>query len=192
MVLGDALRGIADEAQPLRRQIAEPAEIVVDRAGLGVGIERVDREVAPRRVLAPVERKGDGRAAAVGRDVAAQRGHLEPAALGDGGDGAMVDAGRHRLQTRRLQPRDHLFGQQRGGQVDVLHRAAEQAVAHRAADDARTCLAIAQRGDHGPQRGIAAPVGFGQRHCYHISLRDRLAMIPAVTPQMRRPCQSMS
>ena len=72
MVLGDALERVADEADVPFSKIVEAAEIVEDLAGRGIGRKRVDGEVAPRRVLFPVVGEGDRRAAAVGRDVAAQ------------------------------------------------------------------------------------------------------------------------
>ena len=48
---------------------------------------------------------------------------------------AVLDAGRHGLQPRGLQRRGHLVRRQRGGDVDVADRLAEQGVAHAAADD---------------------------------------------------------
>src|SRR3546814_2249898 len=62
---------------------------------------RVDREVAPRGIVAPVVGEGDRRAAPVGRDVAAQRRDLVPVAARDGSDGAVGDAGRHDLDVGR-------------------------------------------------------------------------------------------
>ena len=76
MILGNSLQGIADEANVALAEIVEAAEIVEDLAGPRVGRQRVDGEVAPRGIFFPVVGEGDGRAAAVGRDVAAQRRHL--------------------------------------------------------------------------------------------------------------------
>ena len=59
-----------------RLQIGEPADIVVDGA-VARRRERVDGEVAPLGVGAPVAAEGDLGVAAVGLDVLAQRGHLE-------------------------------------------------------------------------------------------------------------------
>ena len=63
-------------------EVGEAAEIIVDLAARRLGAQRVDREVAPRRVLAPIVGEGDDGVAAVGRDVAAQRRHLDRPAAG--------------------------------------------------------------------------------------------------------------
>ena len=97
MILGDALQRIADEADVALLKIVEAAEIIEDLAGQRIGGKRVDREVAPRRVLLPVVGEGDGRAPAVGRDVAAKRRDFERVAVADGSDRAMIDAGRNGL-----------------------------------------------------------------------------------------------
>ncbi|MCY1175797.1 hypothetical protein D9M73_160510 [compost metagenome] len=72
MILGDALQRIPNEAHAPRRQIGQAVEIVEDFAGLWIGIERIDREIAARGILAPIVGKGDGGMAAVGCHVAAQ------------------------------------------------------------------------------------------------------------------------
>ena len=56
---------------------------IVDQRAVGFGIDGVQREVAALRVLSPVGREGDGGAAAIGRDVAAQRGDLEGLVVGE-------------------------------------------------------------------------------------------------------------
>src|SRR3546814_2862833 len=76
MILGDARRGVADKGHPPRVEVGEPAEPVVDRPGIGIGVERIDREIAARGIVAPVVGEGDRRAAAVGFDIAAQRRNL--------------------------------------------------------------------------------------------------------------------
>ena len=192
MILGNALRGIANEAQTLCLQIGQTAEIVGNLARLRIRIERIDREIAPRRIFPPVVRKGHGGAAAVGGNIAPQGRDFERAPIGYGGDRAVIDAGGHRFEARRLEPPHHLFGPKRRGHIDIVHGAPQKAVAHRAADDPGPHLAIAQCGNHGDQGRIAAPRGIGQFHAASRKRRDRLAMIPAVTPQMRRPCQSIS
>ena len=140
MILGDPRRRVADEAQPPRLQIGDAAEIVADRAGQRIGIESVDGEVAPRRILAPVVGIGDGRAPAIGADVASQRRDLDRAVGQHRGDGAMVDAGRHRLDARLLQPIDHVARRDRRRDVEVVDRQAQQPVAHRTPDIARQSI----------------------------------------------------
>ena len=59
VVLGDALQRFADEADAARRDIIEAAEIIENLAAGGVGIERVDGEVAARGIFAPIVGEGD-------------------------------------------------------------------------------------------------------------------------------------
>ena len=77
MVLGDALERLADEAHAARRDVGLAAEIIEDLAAERVGVERVDGEVAARGVVRPIVGEGDGGAAAVGVDVAAQGGDFD-------------------------------------------------------------------------------------------------------------------
>src|SRR3546814_8521740 len=72
---------------------------------LRVGIERVDGEIAPGGVFAPVVGIGDGGAAAVRADVAAQGRDLHRPAVDHRRDRAMVDAGRHGLYAGGLEDR---------------------------------------------------------------------------------------
>ena len=63
-ILGDAGRGVTDKADPAGTQIDEAADRIMERA-VGGEIDRVDREVAPRRIGRPVGVKGNAGAAAV-------------------------------------------------------------------------------------------------------------------------------
>ena len=94
VILVDAHDRIADEAHAAGFEIGDAAEIVEDLA-VARRVERIHGEVAPRGVFLPVGGERDHRAAAVGLHVAAQGGDLERRMRGDGGDGAVVDAGRH-------------------------------------------------------------------------------------------------
>ena len=71
MVLGDAFQRIADEAHVSFEEIVGAAEIVEYLARPGVRRQRIDREVAARRVLLPVGGERDSCPATVGRYVAA-------------------------------------------------------------------------------------------------------------------------
>ena len=167
---------------------ASAAEIIVDRAARRLGAERVDREIAPGSVLAPVVGIGDGGAAAVGRDVAAQRRDLDRLALDDRGDGAVGEAGRHRLDPRACQPRHHLFRGEAGGEIDVADLQAEQGVADAAADEAGLARLRVQRGEQPVQPlASAAKAASGRYHAASSSRRARLTIIAAVAPQIRRP-----
>ena len=120
-----------------------------------------------RGVLGDVGREGDGGVAAEGLDVAAEGRDLERLAVADDGDGAVVDAGRHRVQAGGRGQRHHRLGAGVGGEVDVGDRAAEQRVAHAAADEERAVagpgqdgadrLGRAARSRHGPSTRVTDP-----------------------------------
>jgi hypothetical protein len=110
MVLADALMRIADKADAAILQILQAAEIVEDLQRFGIGIERVDGEIAPRRILAPVLSEGHRRPAPVGGNVMAQRGDLHRAAGQHHGHRAMLDAGGHGFEAGFLAGRDHILG----------------------------------------------------------------------------------
>jgi hypothetical protein len=191
VIFGDARIGIADETNMPGGEVGDAAEIVVDFPRRGVGIERVDREITPRRVLAPVVGERHGRAAPVGRHVAPERRHLIDFVAGHRGDGAVLDPGRYRLDARSSEQRRHAVGGVRRREVDVRGLDPEQRVAHRAPDDPR--LAGAERRDQPGESVTVAPVGMRQdRQAAHRSRRDRLTSIAAVAPQIRRSPQRIS
>ncbi len=70
IVLGDALRRLADEPYPPRGEIGAPAD-VVEQPPLAVAAHRVDGEVAPRRVGLEVVAERDLGVAPVGRHILA-------------------------------------------------------------------------------------------------------------------------
>src|SRR5436190_21949445 len=69
VILGNALKWLADESDGARSKVIKPAEIVEQLAAIGICIESIDGEIAPPRVLTPVAGEGDRCTAAVGRDV---------------------------------------------------------------------------------------------------------------------------
>ena len=71
-----------------------------------------------------------------------KRRDFERPAVDHDGDGAVLDAGRHRLEARRGCAPDHLLRDRGGGDVEFADRLAEQRIPHRAADHARL-LAVA-------------------------------------------------
>ena len=191
VILGDAGEGIADEAHAARFEIVEAAEIVEYLAARRIRGQRVDREVAPGGVLLPVPGIGDGGAAAVGRDVAAQRRDLDGATGKDGGDGAMGKAGRDRPDGARLQPAHHLLGREPGGEIDVADVHRQQRVADAAADETGLPRSGAEKVEQPIEAGPMAPGGIGKDHA-KTSRRLRLTIIAAVAPQIRCPSQSIS
>jgi hypothetical protein len=192
MVFGDPGQRVADEADPAGREIRLAAEIVVDLERDGIGEQCVDREVAAGAVLAPVVGIGDRRPAAVGGDVPAERRHFDRLAGHDRGDRAVGDARRHRLDPRAGEPLDHILWGEPGGEIDVADGQAEQRVAHAAADIAGVAGPGAERREEGLHALALLPARFGELHSTSSSRRDRLTIIAAVAPQIRRPSHSIS
>ena len=146
---------LADEAHAPRRQIVEPADIIVDRA-IARRRQRIDGEIAPLGVGLPVAAEGDLGVAAIGFHVAAQRRHLEGMVVDDDGDGAMLDAGRHRLEAGGLHAPHHFLRHRGGGEVDLMNGDADQRIAHRAADHARLLAVAVEHGDEPRQRAACS------------------------------------
>ena len=71
IILGDALARLADEAHAPRREIGEPADVIVHGAIGGDG-QRIHGEVAPLGIGAPVAAEAHLGVAAEGLDVLAQ------------------------------------------------------------------------------------------------------------------------
>ncbi len=135
VILLDAPRRLADEAHPPRLEVPPAVEGVVDRA-VGVAEHGVHGEVAPRGVGRPVVGEGHAGAPAVGLHILAQRGDLEGVMVAHRRDRAVVQPRRNGLQPGPSQQRHHRLGRVGRGDVHVLHRPAEQRVAHAAADEA--------------------------------------------------------
>ncbi len=92
-------------------------------------------------------------------DVFAQGRDLERPPSGDDGDGAVLDAGGHRLEAGGLDPADHFVRMRGGGDVDVAERLAEQRIAHRAADHARLLAGAVERAEKIAKRRRSQPCG---------------------------------
>ena len=105
MILGNPLERFADKADDARGQIVHPAEIVEYLPGFGIGIERIDREIAPRRILAPVVGIGNRRPSPIGGYVTPQGGDFHRAGGEHSRDRAMRDAGGNSLDPRFFKPR---------------------------------------------------------------------------------------
>ena len=161
IVFRDAISRIADEAHAPRGQIVEPADIIVDRA-VARGRQRIDGEVAPLGIGLPVAAEGDLGVAAVGLHVLAQRGHLERMLVDDDGDGAVLDAGRHRLEAGGGDALDHFVRHRGGGDVDFRDRHSDERVAHRAADHARFLAVAVEHAEQARQRARAQPRRAGE------------------------------
>ena len=102
IILGDARRRIADEAHAPRREIGEPADIVVHACRRRVTDSALMVKSRRSASALPVAAERDLGLAAEGLDVLAQRRHLERPAVDHHRDGAVLDAGRHRLEAGGL------------------------------------------------------------------------------------------
>ena len=171
----DALLGIADETHAPRGQIGEPADIIVDRA-VGCRRQGVDGEIAPLGVGLPVAAEGDLGVAAIGLHILAQRGHLERMLVDNDGDGAVLDAGRHRLEAGGRDALDHFLRHRRGGDVDLMDGQIEQRIAHRAADYARFLAVAVEHAEQARQRAAREPGRAGKTAGGRASRRRHLVV----------------
>ena len=150
VILANALAGITDEPYALCGKVFEPAEIVGDLQRRGMDEQRVDGEIAPRCILAPVLCKCHGRTAAVGGYVMPQRRNLDITGISgrrhQRRNSPVVNAGGNSANARRFQPRDDLFGLQGRGSIDILHIHPHHRIAHGTANPAD--VVCAEGGHH--------------------------------------------
>ncbi|VUD75015.1 hypothetical protein MET9862_05652 [Methylobacterium symbioticum] len=166
-VLADAGRRIPDEADAARREIRHAPGGVVQVSGRVEG-ERVHGEVAPLGVAREIGPETHHRAAPVRLHVLAQGRDLDGRPVRDQGHGAVLDPGRHRLESGGPGPRHHRLGQERRGAVDVGGVVAEQRVAHAAADEPGLGAGGGEGREHGRDAGPPAqalqPGGIERAH----------------------------
>ena len=144
---------LADEAHAPRFEIGKAADIIVHDA-VGGHRKRVHGEVAPLGVGAPVAAEAHIGVAAEGLDVLAQRRDFERPAVDHDGDGAVLDAGRHRLEARRGGAPDHLLRAPRWWRCRI-HGSARRAA--RCAPRRRPRAPLRRRGRAPASRRASAP-----------------------------------
>ena len=160
MVFADSGCRIADEAHAACGEIVEAAEIIVHHQRQRMRIKRVDCEIPPRRIVAPLLTEGDRGVAPVGLDIAPQRGDLDIAVVEHGCHRAMVDPRGDRANACRLAPVDHGRGQVAGRRIDIVRREPEQRIAHAAAHPAD--VVGTERIDQPGEIVAGCPVGCGK------------------------------
>ena len=111
----------------------------------------------------PVAAERDLGLAAEGLDVLAQRRHLERTAVDHRRDGAVLDAGRHRLVAGGLDAAHDLLRHRGGRDVDLADLLPEQRVAHRAADHARLLAVAVEQRQQLAKRPVVEPWGVIER-----------------------------
>ena len=183
MILFYPLSSVANKAHRARLQISKPVKIVLNRVSFWVSIKRIDREVAPSGILAPIAGKCYGRAPPVGADIMAQRRDLNRPIAKHGSDGAVVDTRWHDFDPCIFTKAHRLLGQMRCRAVHIMDIQPQQSVADAAANPADASRA--QCSGELRQPFALHPAGLG-KHA-HESLLAKLAIIPAVTPQIRKP-----
>ena len=151
-ILGDPSIGLADEPDAAGDDVRISADRIVNCAATVDG-ERIDGEIAPLGIGDPVAAEADDGVPAIGLDILAERGHFVADVIGNQRDGAVVDPGRHGLESGRARPAHDVVRKRGGGEVDVADRLAEKRVADGTADDAR----LVARLPRGPQRPAAPP-----------------------------------
>ena len=136
-ILGEPVGRAADRAQPPPGDVADAVERVDDAPAGDVLGDGVDCEVTPLQVLAQAGAELDLRAARtrIRIPLRTERGHVDLAVAEAGADGAEGGTDFDYAAAARLaqQPGD-LIRQRRRRQVEVGCQAAQDAVAHRTAD----------------------------------------------------------
>ena len=111
-----------------------------------------------RRVLRPIGAEGDGRVAAIGFHIAAERRDLERDAACDQRHGAMRDACGDGLDACLRRELDHAVRRRRCREIHLVHRPAEQGIPHRAANHARLEAVAVQASEHRLRAGPQEPI----------------------------------
>jgi len=169
---------VADHAQRLLADVGHTVVVVDDVFGGRIVVQRIDGEVAPRRILGlraiDVVAQHPSVFVGLGVDVlsGAKRGHL---------DGVAPVHHMHDLEApaddaRAAEQRTHLLGRRAGGDVVVLGRMTDQQIAHRPADDERGEAVFLQHRAHlagRRQQLLAANAVLGHRNEGGFGLRGR-------------------
>ncbi len=109
IVLFDPPPRLANEAHAARRNIIKAADIVVHHS-VSRHRERIDGEIAPFGVRAPIAPEHHARLPPERLGVLAQGRNFNRVVVDNGGDGAMLDTSRDRLAAGRLDPLHDLRG----------------------------------------------------------------------------------
>ena len=107
IILAQALIGLADENHPAGARVLKAARNQLVHRAIGLGIQRIQPEIAPAGILGPVGRESDHRAPAIGFDIPAQRRDLKRFAGANRGYRAVLKPGRDNAQARCLTCRHH-------------------------------------------------------------------------------------
>ncbi len=187
IVFGDAFCRATDEADSVSQDIGVSTCKVCNFSG-GITVKRIHREVAAQRIGLPIIRILNFGAAAVGLDVMAKCRDFERLMIDDDGDRAMVNAGGHHLEARRLASRCHFLRRQIAGEIDFGDRYLHQRIAHRTSRHPRLATTGGNGGEQRPQLRVMQEFGAGKRRKFcHVAPYTRaykFLIIPAVAPQM--------
>jgi hypothetical protein len=156
IVFSDSACGTTDEPNAPCGNVREASDVVMDDA-VARRRQRVHGEVAALGVAFPVPAESHLGAATKGLDIFAQRRDLERPPGGNSGDGAVLDAGRHRLETRRREPLRHLSRQRGGGDIDISRWIAEERIADCATNHSGLLACTVEHGKELAQRGFGQP-----------------------------------
>ena len=165
IILTDARFGRSDEAHLARREVGEAPHEIHHRA-VGQCIKRIQREIAPLRIVLPASAETDNSATAIRLHVLAKGRDLIAMVAGNHRHRSMRDAGGNCLQPGAAGAGDHFLRWSRGGDVHVGHRQAEKGIADRAAHHPRL---LARSVQSRQQRGKAGrgPEGSAGNACSH-------------------------
>jgi hypothetical protein len=110
--------------------------------------QSVDGEIAAHRIAHPVAAERDPGLASIGLNVLSQRRDFDRIAVDNQRHRAVIDAGRHALDTGGPGAADHFVRHCRRGDIHFADRKTEQFIANGSADGPRLLAAAVQQPQH--------------------------------------------
>ena len=127
--------------------------VIIDPA-IGIGVKRIDGEIAAQGIMAEIAPEPHGGVAAMGFDILAQTGDLERPSVDHQRHRAMRQPCRHGFDTGLTGFFHHRFGQMGGRHVDIGDGAPHQRIAHHTADQPHTVIIVIEQGENPPHGRI--------------------------------------
>ena len=180
VIFADAQIRVTNKPDPPRKHVRQATQRINHRAAC-LRIDRVQGEIAPRRIFGHAGRIRHNRMAAIGCNITAQGCHLMRHAVNDDRHGAMLQARRHRAKPGGPGDIQHRFGVRICRQINITDRHIKNGVAHAAAHE----QGLKTLRDQSLQKGLRPcrmkPVT-GKFHLVTLSARPR--RMRAVAPQI--------
>ena len=134
VIFANSIFCIADKPDATRPQIRQTVQRI-NHCAIRTRIDRIHREIPPRRVFGNIGRKRYGCASAIGRDISAKSRHFVRQTTLQERHGAMIDTRRHNLDPGTVGEGHNLIRRRIGGNVDIADIDIQQRIANAPADE---------------------------------------------------------